>query len=302
MYTKTKKITPGGVREVLFLKNIKHQFIVKPNNCTIDVVTDTITINCPYLNGCQYLDMKTIDLFIGNIAYAIHYLHTNNIAHLDIKPANIVTDGNKHYLIDFDSAVYLTDESQVNSFTVNYAAPELLLNSNKIKNLLKADVWAFGVTIVELLTKKKLISYNSDSEILKKMLKIFKFSDNAIDNLNLCKLPYLSDLLKSNAQMTRNVHFKFYKVTKDLQIIKKNELLNDLLANMLNTDYTSRYSIEQVINHPYFKKYVLPLIGNVPEKVEKINLAEKYKGPIINLISGADSNIEYLFTIDINRI
>jgi mitogen-activated protein kinase kinase kinase 1 len=90
-------------------------------------------------------------------------MHAQDIAHFDIKPANIGInrDGNKWKLkyLDFsaDSARYLDKEKKANPFTCTpeYSCPEYgqsMLDEKPIRGD-KADTWSLGCTVLHMVTK-----------------------------------------------------------------------------------------------------------------------------------------------------
>ncbi len=101
---------------------------------------------------------------------ALRDLHSNNIAHIDIKPGTL----NNHYKLNFLDNILLSKEGNYvlgdfghavifgpNTLNVNegdssYYAPEFtsqLFYNNQI-NLPKADIFSLGVTILELMLSK----------------------------------------------------------------------------------------------------------------------------------------------------
>ncbi|KAJ4802451.1 Receptor protein kinase [Rhynchospora pubera] len=91
-----------------------------------------------------------------DVAKALAYLHHechHRILHLDIKPANILLDGNFRALLsDFGMSKLIgRDESTVMTRargTVGYLAPEMLV-PNAIST--KSDVYSYGMVLLELL-------------------------------------------------------------------------------------------------------------------------------------------------------
>lgn len=107
--------------------------------------------------------------------YAVHMLiglsalHEEKIAHRDIKPDNIliVEDSQTHedgaYLTDLDFATRLGHRSRPG--TPVYQPPEVRNKVDKtITDLLKADIYAMGMTLYELYHKKHLWFTGEDSE------------------------------------------------------------------------------------------------------------------------------------------
>lgn len=77
------------------------------------------------------------------------YLHDNNIIHRDLKPENLLLDqfGNVK-ICDFGWCVQSTEERQTFCGTLDYMAPEMILEKGHSFQL---DLWAIGVLLYELL-------------------------------------------------------------------------------------------------------------------------------------------------------
>lgn len=92
------------------------------------------------------------------IADALTRAHHLHIIHRDLKPANIlIAEDGTPRLTDFGVA-YMADRERVtdtNSVvgTLDYLAPELFQSGAVLDN--RADIWAFGVMLFELLTGEK---------------------------------------------------------------------------------------------------------------------------------------------------
>ena len=103
---------------------------------------------------------------MAELAEALNYLHLNNIVHLDIKPDNL--------FIQFDGTLKLTDfgvaavkgknitKPGTTVGTVWYMAPEQILAEDIGP---KTDLFAFGITLFEILTGSRPFSGNSDGEV-----------------------------------------------------------------------------------------------------------------------------------------
>lgn len=89
--------------------------------------------------------------YILGALIALQYLHLNNYIHRDIKPANIVIQDNKAKLADLEGVQKATLKSGLMG-TPGYRAPEMLDNSQK-HNTLPTDMWAFAITLLELITR-----------------------------------------------------------------------------------------------------------------------------------------------------
>lgn len=89
------------------------------------------------------------------IVEGVNYLHTNDIAHRDLKLMNIVLDDMETpKIVDFGFAKRGAHKNFDNGCgTPKYMAPELLGTSNE-KKAWQADIWALGVILFYLLTKQ----------------------------------------------------------------------------------------------------------------------------------------------------
>lgn len=95
----------------------------------------------------------------GQIAHALHALHSQQVIHLDIKPSNIVlrADGTA-VLVDFGLARHdhlpdlLAEEFRLPLGTGPYIAPEQVL---RVRNDPRSDLFALGVLLYHLLTGQR---------------------------------------------------------------------------------------------------------------------------------------------------
>jgi serine/threonine protein kinase len=100
---------------------------------------------------------------VGNmlacLASALAYMHSQNMHHEDIKPANIIHRRNKVYFTDFSSSRKLHHcETTLTSSEVAaaplYAAPEAFYNGGKAcQHGSQAEVCSLGLVFAEILTK-----------------------------------------------------------------------------------------------------------------------------------------------------
>ncbi|KAJ3232271.1 hypothetical protein HDU78_007216 [Chytriomyces hyalinus] len=113
---------------------------------------------------------------------AVAYLHSNNIAHRDLKDENIVIDdeyGAK--LIDFGSAAIEDENVDILRYhgTINFAPPEVLSGKQYIPK--QADIWACGIILYTILCGEA--PFSSFDQVKSKPYKMmrYKCDKNAID-------------------------------------------------------------------------------------------------------------------------
>ena len=107
------------------------------------------------------------------LAVGMSEVHKVNLVHFDLKPANILLASDLFPVIsDFGMAKVIDNsrhsvkglaESDVFGFTPAYCAPELLTSNITVTEMKKADLYAFGSVLLELITRKKVWRDESDS-------------------------------------------------------------------------------------------------------------------------------------------
>ncbi len=97
----------------------------------------------------------------------LDYAHTRDIAHLDIKPANImITAAGAPMVMDFGLAKLASQQDQAVdalSGTPRYIAPEII--AGKPANA-KADIYAVGIMLYEMVTGEAAVSGSNVYEVL----------------------------------------------------------------------------------------------------------------------------------------
>lgn len=92
---------------------------------------------------------EVLPLLIG-IAHGLTYLHAQGVMHRDIKPQNILLLGKHPKIADFGFACR-SQLPRCETYTIGsplYMSPEAL---TKREYSVKNDMWAFGVTMFEVL-------------------------------------------------------------------------------------------------------------------------------------------------------
>lgn len=139
------------------VQKLQHPNIQTFNN--FELTDNNITLTRPYVSGESLNDMivckgaqprmYTLKIVL-DIAYAIKYLHSKNVAALNIKPQNIIIDAaGRAILVDFGvSAIYddsLKDQNSIFSFVSR--GPENLMNE-QISSPTALDIFQLGLVLL----------------------------------------------------------------------------------------------------------------------------------------------------------
>eukprot|EP01083_Nonionella_stella_P101541 287939_1 len=230
--------------EVTILTRIKHKNIVR----LIDVAHDenNYYIILSLAKGgdlVEYLFDDSIDItedqaaqWVRTMLETLEYLHSQNIAHCDLKPENIVFQsnrgGNDILLIDFGLAKIVNDETIYSDLCANrfYTAPEIAqhyLNINTAKALTgkiwkSTDVWAVGVMSYIMVLKT---------------------------------LPFFARTDKGTFESIVNDKLKLPRKNSERYSISMN--FRDFIKKILHKNPHKRMTIHQALQHPW-------IVSNAP--------------------------------------
>ncbi|KAI9190823.1 kinase-like domain-containing protein, partial [Polychytrium aggregatum] len=107
------------------------------------------------------------------VASGMAYLHGNNIVHGDLKSLNVLLDtGLGAVVTDFgmsrtkrtSTATNHTRRNEPMGGTLDYMAPEMLDDDNPVGSSKSTDVYAFGITMYEVLNNCKSIWVTADGQ------------------------------------------------------------------------------------------------------------------------------------------
>ncbi|KAJ1275795.1 hypothetical protein BS78_05G163800 [Paspalum vaginatum] len=145
------------INEVVILSQINQHNIVKLIGCCLEAEVPLLVF--------EFISNDRLRIAVET-AMALTYLHSfvsTPIIHRDIKSHNILLDSNLSVkLSDFGASRYIPIDQEGIHTTVQgalgYLDPMYHIRGNLTK---KSDVYSFGVLLIELLTRKKPVSYRS---------------------------------------------------------------------------------------------------------------------------------------------
>lgn len=222
--------------ESKILYSNKHPNIVEIQYASYD--NDNVYISMPkYKNGSinaligsRFLTVREIIKLSLEFLSGLHYVHTNNLIHFDIKPTNILIDDNgKAVLTDFGLAKYVN--------TYGIAVPDMIYSAHKppeyFKNAEltnKSDIYQAGVTLYRLC--------NGDNIFRKQ----FDDSDNWRNDIFKGKLPDRKFYLPHIPVKLQRIINKAINVDPDKRYDSVLEMINQISNIDENLDW--KYVIE----------------------------------------------------------
>uniref|UniRef100_A0A673ME52 non-specific serine/threonine protein kinase n=1 Tax=Sinocyclocheilus rhinocerous TaxID=307959 RepID=A0A673ME52_9TELE len=108
-----------------------------------------------YIVSWVNLTEEKVSLYLRDILEALHYLHTCRIAHLDLKPENVLIEQTSTQplvkLTDFGDAAHLSSTPYIQPLlgSPEFSAPELVLGEPAA---LASDLWSLGVLAYVMLS------------------------------------------------------------------------------------------------------------------------------------------------------
>lgn len=221
--------------ECSFLNDLRHPRIVQFIDYYDEPDFQCIVLECMdtdlylYLNENfdKFTEDDIRDIFRRSLE-AVAYCHENNIAHMDIKPENLLLkldeDGNVTdiKLTDFGMSHRIDPSKRViyggKLFgTVGYMSPELYLN--KCEDLKKVDAYSMGVLLYNLVTGMMPHKGSTKDKVI-----------NQVKNLK-CKPKYNNKLWKQCSPAVK-----------------------DLTMALLDKDADKRIDIKTALEHPWLKE------------------------------------------------
>jgi WNK lysine deficient protein kinase len=156
------------IDEVMLLKTLSPQnkYIINFHNAWLDeprgqlhfitglALSGTLK---QYINKNSHINMRVIKKWCNQILQGMDFLHKQNIAHRDLKCNNIFINSNTGDILIGDLGLAKRRNDKFHSVigTPEYMAPEMYENETEDMGYdEKVDIYAFGMCLLEMITKK----------------------------------------------------------------------------------------------------------------------------------------------------
>eukprot|EP00299_Pterocystis_sp_00344_P015517 c7756_g1_i1.p1 GENE.c7756_g1_i1~~c7756_g1_i1.p1 ORF type:complete len:888 (+),score=276.05 c7756_g1_i1:78-2666(+) len=219
-------VTDRELGEVVIMKKLNHPNIVRLFEVIDDPEEDELILVMEYVDGGDVMTYLRAGPMDEDLAFrlfrqmlcAVNYMHSINVLHCDIKPANIIVtkERGEAKLCDFgvSRAAISHDKSYLSRGTPAFMAPELLTSRNPTFTP-AVDVWGLGACLFMFVTGHPPFSAFSSTQLAAKI---------------------------------RNSPVEFPpNVDVDVQ-------LKDLIVRMLHKRPNKRISLRDVMTHPWVTK------------------------------------------------
>jgi len=187
------------------------------------------------------LSESQISYCLASILSGLNYLHSNGIAHRDIKCANclLCSDGSVK-LADFGASKKFESESIVSGLkgTPHWMAPEVIKGTQMTTGWIKSDVWSLGCTVVEMATAK--VPY---AEYENPMTAMYKIASGEI--------PSLKQIRNEQGEQ-----------------VAPAQLLTSFLHTCCAVDPVARPDVHQLLEHPLVSKSMELLSSSITMREE----------------------------------
>ena len=210
---------------------------------------------------------KQFKFLFKSLLQAINFINKRGIIHSDIKPENILieyegTPQEKNFVIknikviDYGSAFYMNNTSNITSNTPEYLCPEITIGNKKFLKELKnnnlkyincIDIWSLGITFLELcLCCPSWMSYKSKVIINNKI-----YHPSGLFG---CRGRDANKIYQKQIDLAKSINKKLKNSM--LYLFENNDRNNfvDLLKKMLEFDFKKRINCQDAINHPFFNE------------------------------------------------
>lgn len=247
-------VIANHVIEVAILKSLSHPNVIKfididLKDTRLYMITELFD---GHLRNYPKPSPDEFKLIAWQLVNGLNYIHSKDIVHGDIKPDNILfkkvpdhngTKGNRVTRViysDFNNSeiggsIYTLNNTCI--YTLPYRPPEIILGGSHTQ---KADIWALGVTLFEIFTKKVLFPQYTETD----MLTAIFFT---VGPLNLQEWPDVQQYPKYSEKYDLIGNFSL-----KLSMFNNDYSLYELIKGCLTVYPKKRLDAYELCMHPYF--------------------------------------------------
>ncbi len=179
LYSKDPQFIQNFKQETILARSISHENVIRIHD--IGEVNDIKFISMDYIKGHDLKDLihtsgslsaETTLSIAKQICLGLKAAHQKNIAHLDLKPRNIMIDYSGHaYIMDFGVSKSLKarkiDRKKKVVGTLPYISPEQAKGEEVDQ---RSDIYSMGIILFEMLTGKLPFEAHTPKEYIQKHL------------------------------------------------------------------------------------------------------------------------------------
>ncbi|KAF1748649.1 hypothetical protein GCK72_025116 [Caenorhabditis remanei] len=276
------------LEEVRALSSINHENVVKLLSLRLTVSVQYLVLEYCHFDLEVLIHLPKVKIeteHIKSIAFALlsglTAIHKKNYAHRNLRPSHVLlTQDGVVKITDFGLSCSTEAASPISTSqmeNIHYAAPESLLGCTEIRR--NADLWSVGVIIGELFLRASLFDAKNNRNQVVHLLELLGDFEGTFFEGN-------QNYQEIRSAWSGDKNGTFHKVFEPRLC---NGSLYDgeglrFVKNMMKTNIDHRLTVEEALNHEWFKSGVR---GNVKD------LLEIFKNPCRSRIfqdSNDDSN------------
>lgn len=197
----------------------------------------------------RHLSGEQVRLVLYQILRGLKYIHSANVIHFDLRPANILVNSDCSVKIcDFGLSLIITPtQTQSDKYFYTsargYRAPETMLGTSFISKAV--DIWSVGCILAEMISNRQFITGKNDFDELSSIIKIVG-SPSSEDLLSITEEP-----------IKRHIRSLGHKCKVPLYQIFPNaeQVALDLLDRMITFSPSERIAIKDALCHSFLHRY-----------------------------------------------
>lgn len=254
-----------SLREINILLSFHHPSIVDVKEVVVGNSLDSIFMVMEYmehdLKGLieimkQTFSQSEVKCLMLQLLAGVKYLHDNWVLHRDLKTSNILLN-NRGELKICDFGLARQYGSPLKPYThlvvtLWYRAPELLLGTKEYSTAI--DMWSLGCIMAELLAKEPLFNGKTEFDQLDKIFRTLGTPNEKI-------WPGFAKLPGVKVNFVKQPYNRLREKFPPTSFIGRPTLSEagfDLLNKLLTYDPEKRITVEDALNHDWFREVPLP--------------------------------------------